>query len=260
MSTAKRTRGRRAGAGACFDAELQRHAHRWLPRCGAGGGGATGGERGESERVCRQLCQSVSRAGVGRGSALPEGSGRGLCDADDAVSRLLGDARRRVDGEVRQDSRWRHHDCSAARDGRRRRQHRVRTDAADKKTAASFLQERFEVPAKRIGLPIGVQESDVFFAAMEELTGQQDAGEIPARSADGWWTPTWTGTSICSASGRLCLATKTWWWGCVISRRDRGGAGAVRLGRQERRAGAQHCGSYQPSARSRLRCATEWTS
>jgi nitrogenase molybdenum-iron protein NifN len=41
-----------------------------------------------------------------------------------------------------------------------------------KRTAASFLQERFEVPAKRIGMPIGVQESDVFFAAMEKLSGQ----------------------------------------------------------------------------------------
>ncbi len=42
-----------------------------------------------------------------------------------------------------------------------------------KKTAASFLQTRFEVPATRIGLPIGVHESDVFFAAMEKLTGQK---------------------------------------------------------------------------------------
>jgi len=42
-----------------------------------------------------------------------------------------------------------------------------------KRTAASFLQERFEVPAKRIGLPIGVQESDVFFAAMEKLSGRK---------------------------------------------------------------------------------------
>jgi nitrogenase molybdenum-iron protein NifN len=42
-----------------------------------------------------------------------------------------------------------------------------------KKTTASFLQTRFEVPAIRIGLPIGVQESDVFFAALEKLTGQK---------------------------------------------------------------------------------------
>jgi nitrogenase molybdenum-iron protein NifN len=43
----------------------------------------------------------------------------------------------------------------------------------NKKTAASFLQERFEVPATRIGLPIGVQETDAFFAAMEELSGKE---------------------------------------------------------------------------------------
>jgi nitrogenase molybdenum-iron protein NifN len=42
-----------------------------------------------------------------------------------------------------------------------------------KKTAASFLQTQFEVPAKRIGLPIGVNESDIFFAAMEKLTGTE---------------------------------------------------------------------------------------
>jgi nitrogenase molybdenum-iron protein NifN len=42
-----------------------------------------------------------------------------------------------------------------------------------KKTAASYLQERFDVPAKRIGLPIGVQESDLFFAAMERLSGHK---------------------------------------------------------------------------------------
>jgi nitrogenase molybdenum-iron protein NifN len=41
-----------------------------------------------------------------------------------------------------------------------------------KKTAASFLQERFEVPARRIGLPIGVHESDIFFAALEKLAGR----------------------------------------------------------------------------------------
>lgn len=40
-------------------------------------------------------------------------------------------------------------------------------------TAASFLQERFEVPARRIGLPLGVRETDVFFAAMEELSGRK---------------------------------------------------------------------------------------
>jgi nitrogenase molybdenum-iron protein NifN len=42
-----------------------------------------------------------------------------------------------------------------------------------KKTAASFLQTQFEVPAERIGLPIGVNESDVFFAVMGELSGKK---------------------------------------------------------------------------------------
>jgi nitrogenase molybdenum-iron protein NifN len=42
-----------------------------------------------------------------------------------------------------------------------------------KKTAASYLQEKFAVPAKRIGLPIGVQETDAFFAVMEELSGRK---------------------------------------------------------------------------------------
>ena len=42
-----------------------------------------------------------------------------------------------------------------------------------KRTAASFLQERFSVPAKRIGLPIGINESDIFFAAMEKLSGHK---------------------------------------------------------------------------------------
>jgi nitrogenase molybdenum-iron protein NifN len=48
-----------------------------------------------------------------------------------------------------------------------------RTLRKKKKTAASFIEERFSVPAKRIGLPIGVQESDAFFAAMEEISGRE---------------------------------------------------------------------------------------
>ncbi len=61
-----------------------------------------------------------------------------------------------------------------------------------KRTAASLLQERFEVPAKRVGLPIGVQESDAFFAAMEELTGrptpekyQRERGRLVDAYVDG---------------------------------------------------------------------------
>jgi nitrogenase molybdenum-iron protein NifN len=42
-----------------------------------------------------------------------------------------------------------------------------------KNTAASFLQESFGVPAKRIGLPVGVHESDIFFATLEKLSGQK---------------------------------------------------------------------------------------
>jgi nitrogenase molybdenum-iron protein NifN len=61
-----------------------------------------------------------------------------------------------------------------------------------KKTAASFLQEKFEVPAKRIGLPIGVNESDLFFAAMEKITGnrtpekyQRERGRLVDAYVDG---------------------------------------------------------------------------
>ena len=61
-----------------------------------------------------------------------------------------------------------------------------------KSTAASFLEKSFEVPAKRIGLPIGVHESDAFFAAMEELTGretpqkyQQERGRLVDAYVDG---------------------------------------------------------------------------
>jgi nitrogenase molybdenum-iron protein NifN len=42
-----------------------------------------------------------------------------------------------------------------------------------KHTAASFLQERFAVPATRIGTPMGVRETDAFFAALEALSGRQ---------------------------------------------------------------------------------------
>jgi nitrogenase molybdenum-iron protein NifN len=42
-----------------------------------------------------------------------------------------------------------------------------------KSTAASFLEEQFSVPAKRIGLPIGVNETDIFFDALERVTGNR---------------------------------------------------------------------------------------
>jgi len=61
-----------------------------------------------------------------------------------------------------------------------------------KRTAASFLQEKFEVPAKRIGMPIGIHESDVFFAAMEKITGlktpekyKQERGRLVDAYVDG---------------------------------------------------------------------------
>jgi len=61
-----------------------------------------------------------------------------------------------------------------------------------KSTAASFLQDKFQVPAKRIGLPIGVHESDIFFAAMEKLTGhktpekyRQERGRLVDAYVDG---------------------------------------------------------------------------
>lgn len=61
-----------------------------------------------------------------------------------------------------------------------------------KSSAAAFLQDRFEVPAERIGLPIGLQESDVFFASMEKLTGnvtpakyQRERGRLVDAYVDG---------------------------------------------------------------------------
>ncbi len=39
------------------------------------------------------------------------------------------------------------------------------------KTAGDFLQERFGVVLHRMGIPIGIRETDVFFDALEELSG-----------------------------------------------------------------------------------------
>ncbi|HVJ05466.1 MAG TPA: nitrogenase component 1 [Candidatus Saccharimonadales bacterium] len=41
-----------------------------------------------------------------------------------------------------------------------------------KTTAASFLQERFGVKAHRIGVPIGVRETDAFFSVLSAISGQ----------------------------------------------------------------------------------------
>ena len=41
----------------------------------------------------------------------------------------------------------------------------------DFKTAGKFLHERFRVPLHRMGIPIGIRETDVFFGALEQLSG-----------------------------------------------------------------------------------------
>lgn len=38
-------------------------------------------------------------------------------------------------------------------------------------SAGANLERRFDVPNRRVGLPIGIRESDAFFAALSELTG-----------------------------------------------------------------------------------------
>jgi len=40
-----------------------------------------------------------------------------------------------------------------------------------RKTAGTVLQERFEVPLHRMGIPIGIRENDIFFDTLEQLTG-----------------------------------------------------------------------------------------
>jgi nitrogenase molybdenum-iron protein NifN len=47
-------------------------------------------------------------------------------------------------------------------------------------TAASFLRDKFSVPAQRIGTPIGVRETDIFFEHLEQLTGRP----TPRRHSD----------------------------------------------------------------------------
>ena len=77
-----------------------------------------------------QFCESFPRAGLGGGFALSEGSGRGFRHTNDALSGLLGDAGRAVDGQVQEDSRRRYDDCGAARDIGGESQHRVRSNLA----------------------------------------------------------------------------------------------------------------------------------
>ncbi|MEN6437157.1 MAG: nitrogenase component 1 [Syntrophobacter sp.] len=40
-----------------------------------------------------------------------------------------------------------------------------------RKTAGTVLNDRFEIPLHRMGIPIGIRENDVFFGTMEQLTG-----------------------------------------------------------------------------------------
>jgi nitrogenase molybdenum-iron protein NifN len=40
------------------------------------------------------------------------------------------------------------------------------------KTAGRFVEERFGAPRRLLGLPIGIRESDAFFAALEEASGR----------------------------------------------------------------------------------------
>ncbi len=49
---------------------------------------------------------------------------------------------------------------------------------ADRETAGMSLQKRFGVPCHQVGLPIGIRESDIFFAAMEAVSGTAMPHEI----------------------------------------------------------------------------------
>jgi len=48
---------------------------------------------------------------------------------------------------------------------------------ADTETAGTVLQNKFAIPRRLLGLPVGIRESDVFFNALAEITG----GEIPVK-------------------------------------------------------------------------------
>ena len=131
---------------------------------------------------------------------------------------------------------------------------------ARKNTAASFLQERFEVPAKRIGLPIGVQESDVFFAAMEELTGhktpekyRQERGRLVDAYVDGHKYLFGKRAIVFGDEDMVVgLASFLAETGVVPVLCASGGkSGAL---------ATQHRGSYHSSARAGCWCATAWTS
>jgi nitrogenase molybdenum-iron protein NifN len=48
---------------------------------------------------------------------------------------------------------------------------------ADTETAGTVLQNKFAIPRRLLGLPMGIRESDVFFNALAEIAG----GEIPVK-------------------------------------------------------------------------------
>lgn len=50
----------------------------------------------------------------------------------------------------------------------------------ERTTAASFLREQYGVPAHRIGMPIGVRETDIFIEHLEQLAGRP----MPRRYSD----------------------------------------------------------------------------
>ncbi len=43
----------------------------------------------------------------------------------------------------------------------------------DPATAAGWLEQNFQVPAVRLGLPVGINETDLFLKALEDLSGQK---------------------------------------------------------------------------------------
>jgi len=62
----------------------------------------------------------------------------------------------------------------------------------NRKTASAFLQEKFGVQAHRVGMPIGVRETDVFFEQLEQLSHrptprrhQQERGRLIDAYVDG---------------------------------------------------------------------------
>jgi nitrogenase molybdenum-iron protein NifN len=47
------------------------------------------------------------------------------------------------------------------------------TTVEELQSAGNFLNARFGVPLRRVGIPIGLRETDIFFSALEELSGSE---------------------------------------------------------------------------------------